>query len=125
MNSADSLSDYISQYSGHQRFYRLESIIEHGNLLSPQTVEQAINLGYQLAAESRNLGMYLKIQKSANLYYSKLGKPVPSNYEAGKVNANKMQSDYNQLIKGKEMEINRQMKSLIKDSLRISYKELG
>jgi hypothetical protein len=25
----------------------------------------------------------------------------------------------------KEMEINRQMKSLIKDSLRISYKELG
>ena len=90
MNSADSLSDYISQYSGHQRFYRLESIIEHGNLLAPQTVEQAINLGYQLAAESRNLGMYLKIQKSANLYYSKLGKPVPSNYEAGKVNANKM-----------------------------------
>ena len=48
MNSVDSLSDYISQYSGHQRFYRLESIIEHGNLLSPQTVEQAINLGYQL-----------------------------------------------------------------------------
>ena len=59
------------------------------------------------------------------MYYSRLGKPVPQNYEAGKVNANKMQSDYNQLIKSKEMEINRQMKSLIKDSLRISYKELG
>lgn len=39
MNSADSLGDYISQYSGHQRFYRLESIIEHGNLLVPQIVE--------------------------------------------------------------------------------------
>ena len=36
MNSDDlTLNDYISQYSGHQRFYRLESIIEHGNSLPP------------------------------------------------------------------------------------------
>jgi hypothetical protein len=88
------LQDYIKQYTGHQRFYRLEALIDHGTNLPAQTVEQAINLGYQLAAESRNLGMYLKIQKCASTYYSKLGKPVPPNYEAGKVNANKMQSDY-------------------------------
>jgi hypothetical protein len=68
----------------------LESLIEHGTHITPDVVEQAINLGYKLAAESRTLGMYLKIQKSTSVYYSRMGKPVPPNYEAGKVNQNKM-----------------------------------
>jgi hypothetical protein len=40
------LQDYIKQYTGHQRFYRLEALIDHGTNIPPQTVELAINLGY-------------------------------------------------------------------------------
>jgi hypothetical protein len=40
-------------------------------------------------------------------------------------NINQIQNEYNQALKKKDMEINSQMKSLIKDSMRISLKELG
>ena len=36
-----------------------------------------------------------------------------------------MQNEYQQLVKKKDMEINSHMKSFIKDSMRISLKELG
>lgn len=52
--------------------------------------------------------------------------PVPMSLSgSGKINENKLQAEYQQLVKKKDLEINSQMKSFIKDSMRISLKELG
>lgn len=84
-------------------------------------------LGYEIAAESRVLGMYKQIQQSANTYLKNSGtsQVPPQLVGSGKMNEIQLQNEYNHLVKNKDMEINRQHKSLIKESLRISYKELG
>jgi len=51
---------------------------------------------------------------------------MPANLAAStSIDRNRLQSEYNIAVKQKDMEINAQMKSLIKDSMRISLKELG
>jgi len=90
-------------------------------------VADALTLGYKISAESKSLGLYLKLQEACVKYFkSKGNKPVPAHLQGStKVNLGMLQSEYNSAIKKKDMEINSQKKSLIKDSMRISLKELG
>jgi len=52
-----------------------------------------------------NLGMYLRIQKSAKNYFDKKGKPMVQNLDGISLNTNKLSADYNSLIKNKQNEI--------------------
>ena len=67
------LAEYINKYSGHVRFTRLLSIIENsgsnlGNS-NDKNVQEAITLGYELAAKGNVLGMYKRIQQAGANYY--------------------------------------------------------
>ena len=72
------IKEYVMQYKGHQRFTRLESIVEFGDALAHETVVKAVSLGYQLAEESRNPGMHQRIQKAETTYYRKKGMEMPA-----------------------------------------------
>ena len=81
-------------------------------------------MAYKLCAETKALGLYNKMQLAVSKYYPK-GK-IPANLQQSPlINQAQLQSEYMTLIKKKDMEYNSQAKSLIKDSMRISLKELG
>ena len=122
------LSDYVESYGKkdpHQKVVRAIQIIEHGGTSEQQIVE-ASQLAYKILSDSRNLGMFKRLQTAINNYYKAAQKSVPMNITGGhKFNEQQIMSEYNSLIKKKDMEISQQMKSLIKDSMRISLEELG
>jgi len=81
-------------------------------------------MAYKLCAETKALGLYNKMQLAVSKYYPK-GK-IPANLQQSLlINQAQLQSEYMTLIKKKDMEYNSQAKSLIKESMRISLKELG
>ena len=81
-------------------------------------------MAYKLCAETKALGLYNKMQLAVSKYYPK-GK-IPANLQQSPlINQAQLQSEYMTLIKKKDMEYNSQAKSLIKESMRISLKELG
>ena len=71
--------------------------------------------------------MYKRVQQAASNYFKSQGKKqVPANLAAASgFNENALREAYAQTVKNKDAEISRQMKSHIKDSMRISVKELG
>lgn len=120
------LPNYISLYEGYTKFARLEMLIQNGTSLEESLVQEAIILGYKLATDIKNIGMFIKIQKAAKIYFTKRKvNSVPPKYDGSSYSTQKLLNEYNQVIKNKETDIQRQMKTLIKDSLRISFKELG
>ena len=71
--------------------------------------------------------MFKRLQMAVTNYFKAANKSVPMSIStaAGKFNESQIMAEYNSLIKKKDMEISAQMKSLIKDSMRISLDELG
>lgn len=63
-NEAKSLTEYISQYSGHQRFTRIISVIDRANSSesAEKSLNEAVTLGYEIASRENCLGMFMKIQ---------------------------------------------------------------
>ena len=124
-----SLKDYIAPYEGHAKIFRLISIIEAVALenayVDEQVVRQAIQLGLDLSANTKAIGLFFKIQGLAQKWASTSGKQLGTLAANSSVNINQVQAEYNTALKRKESEINSQMKTLIKDSMRISLKELG
>ena len=123
------LSDYVESYGKkdpHQKVVRAIQIIEHGGTSEQQIVE-ASQLAYKILSDSRNLGMFKRLQMAVTNYFKAANKSVPMSIStaAGKFNESQIMAEYNSLIKKKDMEISAQMKSLIKDSMRISLDELG
>jgi hypothetical protein len=82
-------------------------------------------LGLDLSASTKAIGLYFKIQALAQKWANTSGKNLGQLAANSSVNINQLQAEYNTALKKKEAEINSQMKTLIKDSMRISLKELG
>lgn len=102
---AISLKDYIAQYRGHQRFTRLFSIIEHGRSDNEKLVIEAIQLAYKLAAESKVLGLWKKLNDLTARYFKNQNKNVPASCQSKSMNETALQAEYDTLIKKKGMEI--------------------
>lgn len=123
------LKDYVGVYQGHARIFRLLAIVEavviDGAQVDDGLVQLAIQMGLDMAAEARALGLYFKIQGLAQKWAANQGKQIGQLAANSQVNISQVQAEYNTALKKKEAEISSQMKTLIKDSMRISLKELG
>ena len=76
------LKEYITQYSGHQRIVKLLQIVEnacHNKKISEQFVSEALTQGYNISADSKALGLYIKLQNAGTKYFKAIGKQVPTN----------------------------------------------
>lgn len=96
--------------------------------MSDQLLAQAVGLGYQMAAAESNLGMYQRMQYAVGQHFKSVGKPVPgalSGSPAQGINLTQLQNEHTQVVRAKDLDVQKQMKNLIKDSVRISLKELG
>lgn len=122
------LKEYISQYKGHQKLTKLCAIIESAlaNKTPETVVQEAIELAYQIAQQTNAIGFFPKIQTYTHKYFNDKNQQVPNNLQGPSKNQiGQLQQEYSSRVKKKEQEINAQMKSLIKDSMRITLKELG
>mmetsp|Transcript_32790 Transcript_32790/g.50053 ORF Transcript_32790/g.50053 Transcript_32790/m.50053 type:complete len:137 (+) Transcript_32790:166-576(+) len=83
-------------------------------------------MGYDMATKEKNVGWYKRVYLAAQAFFSRVEQPMPDALK-GKTGQNeaKIVQEYEQLVKLKDQEIQKQSKQLIKDSLRISIKELG
>ena len=81
-------------------------------------------MAYKLCADTKALGLYNKMQVAVSKFFPK-GKIPAHLQQSPLINSALLHSEYTSLIKKKDMEYNSQARSLIKDSMRISLKELG
>jgi COP9 signalosome complex subunit 1 len=94
--------------------------------MSEELVCQAIQLGFEITVNTRALGLYLKIQVLVHNFFQQRQKQIPQHLQGHpQMNRDHLQQEYNLAIKKKDNELQLQMKSMIKDSMRISLKELG
>ena len=58
-------------------------------------VEEAVLLGYQIAAQEHCLGQFMRVQQAVNARYKLAGLPVPMSLSgSGKINESKLQAEY-------------------------------
>ena len=65
------------------RFTRLFSIIEQGNSSNEAKTVEALQLGFQLAAQSKVLGMWSKLMQLTSKFYKRLEKNPPTTIYGG------------------------------------------
>ena len=65
------------------RFTRLFSIIDIGNQSNEKETVAAIQLGFQLAAEAKCLGMWSKLMQLTSKFYKRLEKNPPTTIYGG------------------------------------------
>jgi hypothetical protein len=66
-----SLQDYVSRYTGHQRYARLLSIInaQNADRLPPKKLAEAAELGYTMSVAEKLPGMHQRIQQSVTAHF--------------------------------------------------------
>lgn len=59
-----SFTQYICQFTGHQRFTRILSVIDRADNseAAQNLLEEAVLLGYEIATRENCLGMFMRVQ---------------------------------------------------------------
>eukprot|EP00347_Sterkiella_histriomuscorum_P005470 403356493 len=118
----NTIRSYINNYQGHTRYQRLLALVEK----QPKYKFESLRIALELAKQEKKLFFYYEVVKILRRQFHEHPEQCPiSDFGTDSNFDRTVSQDYKNEVKKKEQEIQQLQKSLLRDSMRIAFNELG